>query len=103
MEVGERRGWWFAPVLVLATTNSAATGDVGLGCCRRSRSSFVGFVGSFLRLLQGSTEDSMVFLVGCWFALVVGSDRVAAGAAIARMVDSGCTTFGIDVLRKGWW
>ena len=33
---------------VLATTNSAARSDVGLGCCHRSRCSSVGFAGSYL-------------------------------------------------------
>lgn len=38
----------------LATTNSAVMSDAGLACCYRSRCSFVGFAGSYLRETVGS-------------------------------------------------
>lgn len=65
MEIGGRQVREVELVLVPATTNSAATGDVGLEYCHRSKSSFAGFVGSSLHCLKSSMGDSVLSFVEC--------------------------------------
>ena len=67
----------------LAMTSSAARSDAGLECCHRSRCSFVGFAGSYLRHSG---------LLAAWKIEVVVDCLDLPVPAIAGLDRSRCTT-----------
>ena len=80
----------------LAMTSSAARSDAGLACCHRSRRSFVGFAGSYLRHLGLLAGQRVGVVVGCVDLLK---------PAIADLDRSCCTTsqwkYGLGTTEAG--